>query len=39
MPGQADGVQGDDPGRDDDLEYQSQLGEDPGVARTPPPPD
>ena len=42
MPGHADGVQGDDPNRDEDLEYQSQFGEDPGVpsiGRTPPPPD
>jgi hypothetical protein len=44
MPGHADGVQGDDPVRDEDLEYQSQFGEDPGdltgeIARTPIPPD
>jgi hypothetical protein len=40
MPGHPDGVQGDDPERDDDLEFQSQFGEDPGVPMsTPPPPD
>lgn len=30
LPGRADGVQGDDPGREEDLEYQAQFGEDPG---------
>jgi hypothetical protein len=39
MPGVADGVQSDDPDRDDDLEVQSQMGEDPGVSFVPPPPD
>ena len=39
MPGEADGIQGDDPGRDEDLEFQAGMGEDPGIATTPPPPD
>jgi hypothetical protein len=44
LPGHADGVQGDDAGRDEDVEFQSQFGEDPGdvtggIARTPVPPD
>ena len=44
LPGQDDGVQGDDVERDEDLEFQSQFGEDPGdltgeIARTPIAPD
>ena len=44
MPGETDGVQGDDPQPDDELDFQPQFGEDAGdlsggIARTPIPPD